>query len=253
MFGKDHSQQLQGISDQLTQALAELRALRQQVDGQQHAIDRTETVARDHLNDTREVVRRALGENREMLISQLSAFSADLATVRANTQRYGGERPAEPDAAVEQQPGEDVEEGKEDKHPKLLLAAAGISAAELRVHRDTWAFLVEHAGQDRHFHIPGDVREKDGIVKVQVSGPSLVAALTSLQAVHQAADADPGTAAIAQHVYGRIAKTVKAVAKDPHSGTGGDPVAIVIDDRIKATGEQPASDSSGQPERDPDD
>jgi hypothetical protein len=180
-----------------------------------------------------------------MLISQLAAFSADLATVRANTQRYGEERPAEPDAAVEQQPGEDVDEGKEDKHPKLLLAAAGISAAELRVHRDTWAFLVEHAGQDRHFHIPGDVEEKDGIVKVQVSGPSLVAALTSLQAVHQAADADPGTAAIAQHVYGRIAKTVKAVAKDPHSGTGGDPVAIVIDNRIKATGEQP--------ERDPDD
>jgi hypothetical protein len=145
-----------------------------------------------------------------------------------------------------------MEEGKEDKHPKLLLAAAGISAAELRVHRDTWAFLVEHAGQDRHFHIPGGVEEKDGIVKVQVSGPSLVAALTSLQAVHQAADADPGTAAIAQHVYGRIAKTVKAVAKDPHSGADGDPVAIVIDDRIKATGEQGAGNSDDQPPADGD-
>jgi hypothetical protein len=252
MFGKDHSQQLQGISEQLTQALAELRALRQQVDSQQHAIDRTETAARDHLNDTREVVRRALGENREMLIGQLAAFSADLATIRANTQRYGEERPPEPAAAMEQPLVEDQEEGKEDKHPKLLLAAAGISAAELRVHRDTWAFLVEHAGQDRHFHIPGGVEEKDGIVKVQVSGPSLVAALTSLRAVHEADGADPGTAAIAQHVYGRIAKTVKAVAKDPHSGTGGNPVAIVIDDRIKSTGQHAGSVNVDQPERDPD-
>ncbi|MCX4431541.1 hypothetical protein [Streptomyces mirabilis] len=181
-----------------------------------------------------------------MLIGQLSAFGADLATIRANTQRYGGERPGEPAPAVEQSPVEDHEEGKEDKHPKLLLAAAGISAAELRVHRDTWAFLVEHAGQDRHFHIPGGVEEKDGIVKVQVSGPSLVAALTSLRAVHEADGADPGTAAIAQHMYGRIAKTVKAVAKDPHSGTGGNPVAIVIDDRIKSTGEQAGSNSDDQ-------
>lgn len=234
MFGKDHSQQLHGISEQLTQALAELRALRQQVDSQQHTLDRGETVARDHLNDTREVVRRALGENREMLIGQLAAFSADLATVRANTQRYGGEHPPEHAAAVEQPPVEDQEaEGREDKHPKLLLAAAGISAAELRVHRDTWAFLVEHAGQDRHFHIPGGVEEDAGAVKVKISGPSLVAALTSLGAVHQAPGVAPGTAAIAEHLYQRIADTVEAVAGNPRSA-GGKPVIIVIDDRAQA-------------------
>jgi hypothetical protein len=53
-------------------------------------------------------------------------------------------------------------------------------------------------------------------------------------------------------VYGRIAKTVKAVAKDPHSGADGDPVAIVIDDRIKATGEQGAGNSDDQPPADGD-
>jgi hypothetical protein len=247
MFGKDYSQQLQDI-------LTELAALRQQVDNQQRSIDRidtaTITAARDHLNDTREVVRRALGENRDILFGQLTSIRGDLATLRANTQRR--EAPAEQATGPRsEQPADgDQDEGKEDKHPKLLLAAAGISAAELRVHRDTWAFLVEHAGQDRHFHIPGGVEEKDGIVRVQVSGPSLVAALTSLQAVHQAADADPGTAAIAQHVYGRIAKTVKAVAKDPHSGTGGDPVAIVIDDRIKSAGAQAAGSGDDQPSAD---
>ncbi|MCX4615911.1 hypothetical protein OHB25_49260 [Streptomyces mirabilis] len=253
MFGKDHSQQLQGILEQLA-------ALRQQVENQQRSIDRIDTAtiaaARDHLNDTREVVRRALGENRDVLIGQLASISSDLATLRANAQRFGEERPPEPTAAtkLEQSAATDQEaDGKEDKHPKLLLAAAGISAAEFRVHRDTWAFLVEHAGHDPHFHIPGGVEEKEGIVKVQVSGPSLVAAFTSLRAVYEADGADPGTAAIARHVYGRIAKTVKAVAKDAHSGTGGDPVAIVIDDRIKSTGEQAANINNDQRERDPED
>lgn len=233
MFGKDNSQQLQGISEQLTQALRELAALRQQVDNQQHAIDRGETVARDHLNDTREVVRRALGENRETLIGQLSAISSDLATIRANPRQHGGEPSHETGAEADRPVGS---ERREDGHPQLLLAAAGISAAELRVHRDTWAFLVEHAGQDRHFHIPGDVHEEGGIVEVKVSGPSLVAALTSLRAVHQASGAAPGTAAIAEHLYQRIADTVQAVGHDPRSG--GDPVTIVIDDRIKTAGEQ---------------
>ncbi|MET8291635.1 hypothetical protein ABZV80_41695 [Streptomyces sp. NPDC005132] len=234
MFGKDNSQQLQGISDQLTQALRELAALRQQVDNQQHAIDRGETVTRDHLNDTREVVRRALGENRELLINQLSAISSDLATVRANTQRYSSE-PARKPAPEADQPADG--EHQEDQHPRLLLAAAGISAAELRVHRDTWAFLVEHAGQDRHFHIPGHVHEEDGAVKVKISGPSLVAALTSLRAVHQNSGAAPGTAAIAQHLYQRIADTVDAVAQDPHGG--GHPVTIIIDDRARAVDDGP--------------
>ncbi|MFE4547303.1 hypothetical protein [Streptomyces sp. NPDC056785] len=230
MFGKDNSQQLQGISDQLTQALRELGALRQQIDSQQHAIDRGAAVARDHLNDTREVIRRALGENRELLVGQLTAISSDLATVRANTQRYDGGPTHEAAAGADRQ----VDDERREEHTKLLVAAAGISAAELHAHRDTWAFLVEHASQDRHFHIPGDVHEDAGAVKVKVSGPSLVAALTSLRAVHQTSGAAPGTAAIAEHLYQRIADTVKALAQDPRSGSG-HPVAIVIDDRTRAT------------------
>ncbi|MER6359180.1 hypothetical protein ABT186_47295, partial [Streptomyces sp. NPDC001634] len=66
---------------------------------------------------------------------------------------------------------------------KLLKGAAGISAAELQMHRDTWAFLVEHAAGDRHFHVPGVVEERDGFVTVHVSGPSIVAVLTSLDRV----------------------------------------------------------------------
>ncbi|WP_169316704.1 hypothetical protein [Actinacidiphila oryziradicis] len=65
-----------------------------------------------------------------------------------------------------------------------------------------------------------------------MSGCSLVAALTSLQAVHQARGVDPGTAAIAQHLYDRIADTVRAIAKAPHTGGGAEPVTITVDDRI---------------------
>jgi hypothetical protein len=98
-------------------------------------------------------------------------------------------------------------------HSDLLRAAAGISAATLNVHRDTWAFLVEHAGQDRHFHIPGEVIAEGGTVRVDVSGPSLVAALITLRAVHTAPAADPGTAAIARQLYDRIAGTVNAATE----------------------------------------
>ncbi|MEV7364282.1 hypothetical protein [Streptomyces sp. NPDC091299] len=224
IFGKDNS-------DLLNRILSELAALRQQVTDQQHAIDRGETAARDHLNDTREVVRRALGETRETLISQLAAFSSDLATIRANTQHYNQTQPADPEAAD----NEVAPVARDDS--ALLQAAAGIAHATIEAHRDTWAFLVEHAGQNRHFHIPGKVDDHDGAVHVRVSGPSLVAAITSLGAVSRTA-AEPGTRAIAGHLHQRITDTVRAVIDSPHSGNGADPVTIVIDDRAKPASEE---------------
>ncbi|MFD5497663.1 hypothetical protein ACFWH4_33425 [Streptomyces sp. NPDC127091] len=69
-----------------------------------------------------------------------------------------------------------------------LRAAADISAATLHAHRDTWEFLVKHAGTDQHFHLPAEVQDAAGTILAKVSGPSLVAALTSLHRVSHTAD-----------------------------------------------------------------
>ncbi|MER6076312.1 hypothetical protein ABT187_47910 [Streptomyces sp. NPDC001817] len=100
------------------------------------------------------------------------------------------------------------------------------------MHRDTWAFLVEHAAGDRHFHVPGVVDEQEGFVTVHVSGPSIVAALTSLDRVSRTDD-DPGTRAIAEHLYQRFADTVQEIIKHLHRGQEATAVKIVIDDRAK--------------------
>ncbi|WP_127354007.1 hypothetical protein [Actinacidiphila soli] len=243
-------------NDLLQQLRSEISALRQQIANQQHAIDRVEQTAirtvADHLNETRADVRRALNESRESLIGQLTGITADLATIRANTQPYNPQTPAEPP-----QGAHEAREGasKDNAHGKLLHAAAGISSATFRVHRDTWAFLVEHAGRDQHFHIPGQVTAHSGTVEVDVSGPSLVAALTSLQAVHEAPGVDPGTAAIAKHLYDRIKKTVNAVAAAPHTGDGAEPVTITIDDRAGASpapAAEPAAADDGPTDDGPD-
>ncbi|MGI5440934.1 hypothetical protein ACQEV4_27205 [Streptomyces shenzhenensis] len=114
-----------------------------------------------------------------------------------------------------------------------LRAAAGISAAVLHAHRDTWEFVVKHAGADQHFHVPGKVREAAGVVIVHVSGPSLVAILTSLGQVKQDPAVGIGTQALADHLHQRISRIVKGIAADPVSGGQGHPAVIRIDDRPK--------------------
>jgi hypothetical protein len=221
------------VSNELLQQLiAETSALKVRLAAYQDAVERlaqtTTSAAAGHLNDTREVVRRALTEQRD-------ANAAAVIAIRDDIHRLDRPAPAAtPEAAQAPQAAPEAA-GEHAGHVKLLKAAAGISAATFRVHRDTWAFLVEHAGQDHHFHIPGDVTADGGTLTVDVSGRSLVAALTSLQAVHQATGVDPGTRAIAQHLYDRIEQTVNAVAATPHTGDGAEPVTITVDDRIGAS------------------
>lgn len=117
---------------------------------------------------------------------------------------------------------------------ELLQAAAGISAAHLYTHRDNWAFLVEHAGRNPHFRVPGKVTpQKHGAVRVALSGRSLVATLTSLDALSQQPDTIPDdTRALALRLYEQLKTTVQAIADAPQTG-GDKPVTIVIDDRQK--------------------
>jgi hypothetical protein len=213
----------------------ELAAVRDTLRG----FDRTNgDAAAGHLSEARDVARRALAEQRDLNAANLVATVAAIRDDIEHLTRPAREAPAGAVSAPTVAPA--APEADED-HGDLLRAAAGISAATLNVHRDTWAFLVEHAGQDRHFHIPGEVIADGGTVRVDVSGPSLVAALITLRAVHTAPAADPGTAAIARQLYDRIAGTVNA-ATEP-AAIGSEPEAEPAADTESAVAEP-----DGQPE-----
>ncbi|GGV35113.1 hypothetical protein [Streptomyces spectabilis] len=240
-------------SDLLHQILRELGELRQRADAQERAADQARQDANAAISrglaEIRAVVRDGLDRCNDTIRDPLIRISTELVAVRAAIAAIsepGRDRPvAEPPAAgpapvrhAEPAPpkvdAHDAAPAGEsgDGHTGLLRKAAGISSAKLEVHRDTWAFLVEHAGQDRHFHIPGAVREEKGTVTVDVSGLSLVAVLTSLDATRHTSGVDPGTVAIAHHLYERVADTVRSLAAPPHPA--GQPVAITIDDRMAA-------------------
>jgi hypothetical protein len=75
------------------------------------------------------------------------------------------------------------------------------------------------------------VEDHDGFVSVRFSGPSLVAAITSLDRVRRTAPS-PVTRAIAAHIHNKITTAVQEIIDNPHQGDGdGTPVRIVIDDR----------------------
>jgi hypothetical protein len=148
---------------------------------------------------------------------------------------------SEPDAeggpqsepAAEPQPEPDLEQRTLAPDPDILRAAAGIAHATIEAHRDTWAFLVQVAGNEQHFNIPGRVKDDEGFVSVRLSGPSLVAAVISLGRVARAADSEV-TQAIAHHLHGKITNAVQAVIDRPRTCGEGTPVRIVIDDRAQA-------------------
>lgn len=221
----------------LHQILRELAELRQQVTGQQHAIDQAR---QDHageirrgLEETRNAVGVGLDRIHQTIASPLSDLHDQLAAIRRHI-NASDQTPREPEGNAEA-PAQSADSS-------LLTAAAGISAAELQMHRDTWAFLLEQTAGDQHFHIPGKVDDDDGAVIVRVSGPSLVAAITSLDQVNRTAP-NPVTRAIAGHLHKRITETVEEIIDRPHRGDGAKPVRIVIDDRAASVG-------NDQPERD---
>ncbi len=233
IFGKDNS-------DLLHQILRELGELRERVTGQQQAIEQmrgdTTAALNTGLAETRAVVRDGLQRHQETIGDPLNRIGGELVAIRNGVNDLGRERQTPMHAAVE--PGIEAVDQAPAANGDLLRAAAGISAAELQMHRDAWSFLVEHAAGDRHFRVPGAVKEVDGAVTVQVSGPSIVAALTSLQRV-SSSDGEPGTRAIAEHLHQRFSETVQAVIDQPHRGDGADPVRIVVDDRAKTVDEEP--------------
>jgi hypothetical protein len=81
-----------------------------------------------------------------------------------------------PPAAATEPPGS--------SHRRRLEQVAGISAADLVCHRDTWSFIVEQASRNAHFQVPGEIQAGSaGEAQVTVSGRTLIAILTALHDV----------------------------------------------------------------------
>ncbi len=267
-FGRSDRELLDRISSQLGQLDRDLAVVKQQVADQQHAIteirqDATAAIT-SGLAEIRAVARDAMSRTTDLITGPLSHINGEIVAIRGALNQLepparppAAPPPAEPPAAPKPEPAVDAapEPASEPAPPKpqperspepqeppqpaddpakqdpgILRAAAGISAATLHAHRDTWEFLVKHAGRDQHFHLPAEVQTAAGTILANVSGPSLVAALTSLHHVAHTA-ADPGTRAIAGHLHERLTRTVQKIAARPHSGDGADPIRIVIDDR----------------------
>ncbi|MCG0063458.1 MULTISPECIES: hypothetical protein [Streptomyces] len=229
--------------------------MRQQVADQQHTME--------GLAEVNAVARDAMARTDETVSGPLATIGSELAAVRGAvarlddrlTTRFAGPQSAsdtanppeptpEPAPQAEPRPtgpepqreagGGIADAGEPDA--SVLRAAAGVAHATLEAHRDTWAFLIQVAGNEQHFHIPGKVEDRDGFVSVRFSGPSLVAALTSLTHVI-GTTGNPVTRAIADHIRLKIIASVQAITGNPGRDGDGTPLRIVIDDR--AAPEQP--------------
>ena len=261
-FGSSDRARLGRIEDQLGAIVESLAAVKQQVADQQHMIDQARRDATNAITsglaEIRAVAREALARTSDVATGHLANIGSELIAIRGTIGQLDSRlretptptpevktAPEEPTAGPEPQPIEQptLEPAPEPEphlepasgpDPDILRAAAGIAHATVEAHRDTWAFLIQTAGREQHFHIPGKVEDHEGFVSVRFSGPSLVAAITSLDHVHHTADS-PVTRAIATHIHGKITTAVQEIIDRPHRGDGdGTPVRIVIDDRAAA-------------------
>lgn len=204
------TQQLGDIAGRLQNLAVELATVKQQVSDQQQTLHR--------IGQDTAVLTTGLAEIKTAA-RDVSTRLHDLVTARP------ADRTGEPVPAPGSRPPAEAEPDAD-----VLRAAAGIAHATLVAHRDTWAFLIEVAAGERHFHVPGQVDDHDGCVSVRFSGPSIVAALTRLARVSAETD-NPVTRAVADQIRHKITAVVHEVVDNPRADGDGAPVRIVVDDR----------------------
>ncbi|MFD1829787.1 hypothetical protein ACFSJS_08925 [Streptomyces desertarenae] len=148
----------------------------------------------------------------------------------------GGEDDSEAGAAAsaadEDQAVETPSEDEENNHGALLLKAARIARVTVVCHRDAWDFIADRAAGHEHFRTTAVVTdEADGLVRVTLSGRSLIGALITL---HDTRTEDrtrwDGTWAMAAAFYDRIAEDLYKAGRD-----GSTPLTIVFNDGITDT------------------
>jgi hypothetical protein len=144
---------------------------------------------------------------------------------------------AAPTPAEHEQPADvpGLDREGEREHYGLLLRAASISSAALICHRDVWAFLAQRAGASQHFHLPDQVEDAgNGKIRVSLSGPSLIAALTATRNVPPSRHGDDslGEWALAATLYRRMRSAINTSDRGvPRDGVlSSDRIVIVLDD-----------------------
>lgn len=260
-FGSADRALLAEIARQIKDIGESLAALKQQAADQQHAIDQIRQDATNAISgglaEVRAVARDAMTRTTDLVTGPLTHINNEIVGIRGTLGQIDGQLrttadqardtpepaptvepklPSRPESEPTPAPEPDPEPAGESASPDptVLRAAAGIAHATVEAHRDTWAFLIQAAGNEEHFHIPGKVEDHDGFVSVRFSGPSLVAAITSLNHIAHTA-INPVTQAIASHIQQKITTAVEEIITNPHTDNDGKPVRIVIDDRAAPT------------------
>ncbi|MFF4647674.1 hypothetical protein [Streptomyces sp. NPDC001389] len=186
----------------------------------------------------RETAREAADQAKAELITVLEETRVDFTVL---TQELAGLR-----AVVDQlqaRPTETPEPLQVSKeHTTLLRAAARISSADLRCHRDTWEFLTTRTAGHPHFRVPPRVTdEADERVFAPLSGRSLIALLISLHTVTSTTPDGSGDHELAATLYERIEQRLT------HLSPGdGDRITITLDDRATPEPDTDGDDQDGE-------
>ncbi|MEU4234400.1 hypothetical protein AB0F17_59845 [Nonomuraea sp. NPDC026600] len=132
------------------------------------------------------------------------------------------------EAAADKQRRWEADQAARRLHQERLVKAAGVSSANLVCHRDTWAFLESECHFVGQFQLPPP--GEGSLIKVPLSGPNLVRALTNMKALRDTPGRYVGDRAVATRVYNAVAEIVDGVDPSAKSGT---PVPdVVLDDKI---------------------
>ncbi|MER5312619.1 hypothetical protein ABT034_33120 [Streptomyces sp. NPDC002773] len=192
----------------------------------------------DSAEQLRETVREVTDQVKQELTTVLdearagfASFTQELVGLRTVVDQLQA-RPAETP--------EPVQVSKE--HTTLLRAAARISSADLRCHRDTWEFLTTRTAGHPHFRVPPRVTdEADERVFAPLSGRSLIALLISLYTVTSTTSNGSGDQELAATLYERIEQHLT------HLSPGdGERITITLDDRVTPTSTTDGDDQDGE-------
>ncbi|MDW6059265.1 hypothetical protein SAZ11_16155 [Streptomyces sp. FXJ1.4098] len=126
-------------------------------------------------------------------------------------------------------------------HRALLLHAAGVARVNVVCHRDAWDFIARRAAGHEHFGTTPTVTDHtDGLVRVTLSGRSLIGMLITLHTTEVDGRGDfDGSWALAHRFYDRIAEDLYKARRE-----GSTPLTIVFNDGITETDTVPHDSSS---------
>jgi hypothetical protein len=186
------------LEEAVNKLAGELQTLTERVETLNSTVDTGISETRDLINTTNYETRRLLGDaidtTRQDIVPRIEVIRADISRLSrpepqpAPTARPEPEEEPEPEPAGATEPARTPighESDAEERHEhflEALVAAARITNVRLICHRDLWAFLVQNVAHARHFRVPDKVKALDnGRIRVVLSGPSLIAALTALR------------------------------------------------------------------------